>query len=70
MKPKKGSYTEGYSILKATEGGMGQKTALMRLKEEGIEATGGTSCYVGHTAVYVTGTKRTQNKASKILFGR
>jgi hypothetical protein len=70
MKPKKGTYTEGYSILKATEGGMGQKTALQLLKAEGIKAWGGTSCYVGQTAVFVAGTKRTHNKVSKILFGR
>jgi hypothetical protein len=63
-------YTEGYSFLKASEGGMGQKTALQLLKAEGIKAKGTTSCYVGHTGVLVTGTKRDHNKASKILFGR
>jgi len=62
--------TEVYSILKATEGGMGQRTALFLLAEAGIKGRATTSCYIGHTAVAVDGGKRLQAKVSRILYGR
>lgn len=62
--------TETYHILKGTEGGMGQKTAIMLLKDEGIKAVKGPpSCYVGLCTVVVTGTEDQHKKASDILFG-
>lgn len=61
--------TVTYHFLKATEGGMGQKTAIQLLKDAGIVAKPTTSIYVGHTAVYLTGGKRVHAKASKVLFG-
>ena len=57
-----------YHVLKATEGGIGQKQALADLKNLGIKAVGSTSCYVGHTAVVVTGTKEQHKKVSDLLF--
>jgi len=57
-----------YHILKATEGGLGQRQALLEIKELGIKAVGSTSCYVGHTAVVVTGTKEQHKKVSDLLF--
>ena len=60
--------TEIYHVLKATEGGIGQKQALADLKNLGIKAVGSTSCYVGHTAVVVTGTKEQHKKVSDLLF--
>lgn len=62
--------TEKYSVLKTSEGGMGQKTALFILSEANIKARPAISCYVGHTAVEVTGNKRIQRRAARILFGR
>jgi hypothetical protein len=61
--------TEVYHILKGTEGGMGQRTAIDLLKDEGIKAVKGPpSCYVGHCTVIVTGTEKEHEKASNILF--
>jgi polyribonucleotide nucleotidyltransferase len=57
-----------YHVLKATEGGLGQRQALLELKELGIKAVGSTSCYVGHTAVIVTGTKEQHKKVVDLLF--
>ena len=59
-----------YSILKASEGGMGQATALFLLSEARIKAEKATSIYVGHTAVRVFGTKDVQRKAARILYGK
>lgn len=60
-----------FSIMKATEGGMGQKTALELLKDAGIKAEKATSIYVGHTAVLVrTENKRTLARTERILYGR
>jgi hypothetical protein len=59
-----------YSVLKATEGGMGQREAIRLLREAGIRAMPTTSVYVGHTAVVVMGNKRVQQRATRILFGR
>lgn len=58
-----------YNVLKATEGGMGQKMALQLLKDAGIKAKRAYSIYVGHTAVEVTGGKRVHARADKIIFG-
>lgn len=58
-----------YSFFKATEGGFGQKLALTLLRGEGIRAEPTTSPYVGQTCVIVTGNKRIQKKAERILFG-
>ena len=49
-----------FNVVKVTEGGMGQKTALFLLKEVGIKAVGVPSAYLGHTAVLVN----TENKAN------
>lgn len=59
-----------YSVLKYNEGGMGQRMALVRLKQVGIEAKAGHSPYIGHSGVVVYGGKRVQARASKILYGR
>jgi hypothetical protein len=60
-----------YNVYKATEGGLGQKYALQRLKDAGIKAVGCTSCYVGQTAVMVhTDNKRTLARVSNLLYGR
>jgi hypothetical protein len=59
--------TETYSFLKASEGGQSQRDVLRALKWVGIKASPGTSCYIGHTAVTVTGTKREQAIAEKII---
>jgi hypothetical protein len=62
--------TEIYSLLRAIEGGIGQRQALFLLHDAGIKAKAATSIYVGQTAVAVTGNKRTQRKASRILYGK
>lgn len=63
------------SVLKATEGGMGQKTALFLLKEAGIRARPAYSIYVGHTGVEIltkTGqvceNKRTIRRAERVIW--
>jgi len=58
-----------FSILKATEGGKGQKMALIQLRSAGIKAKPCTSIYVGHTGVEVEGNQREIKKAEKIIFG-
>lgn len=64
------------SVLKATEGGIGQKTSIFLLKEAGIKARPATSIYVGHTGVeiltasgQVSENKRVIRKAEKVLWG-
>ncbi len=60
-----------FNILKATEGGMGQKEALRRLKEAGFAAYPSTSAYVGLTVVSILGTsQRAVARAERILYGR
>jgi hypothetical protein len=59
-----------YSVDKACEGGMGQKTAIELLKMAGLKAKPGYSPYVGQTGVKVEANKTGHKKASKILYGR
>ena len=60
-----------FNVVKATEGGMGQKTALFLLKEVGIKAVGVPSAYLGHTAVLVnTENKRIIARIERVLYGR
>lgn len=61
---------EKFHVLKATEGGKGQRVAMYQLKAAGIVCKADDSPYVGHTAVLVFGTKRDLNKAEKIVYGR
>lgn len=58
-----------YHILKATEGGAGQKWKMMDLKAAGIKCSPTTSYYVGHTAIIVYGNARVQKRAERICFG-
>ena len=61
-----------YHILKASEGGLGQKQALFDLKELGIKAKGTTSCYVGHTAIQVIDpiTEEQHEQIQALLWGK
>jgi hypothetical protein len=61
-----------FNVLKATEGGMGQKAALLFLKEAGIKAIREpSSCLVGHSAILVeTQNKRVLARVERILYGR
>jgi hypothetical protein len=62
-----------FNILKATEGGMGQKQALQLLKEAGIKASLMVSGYLGYTAVTIKRpqtNKRVIKATERILYGR
>lgn len=56
-----------FSVLKASEGGIGQKGAIESLKAAGIPSRRGYSPYVGQTGVEVP--KQFEAKADDILFG-
>ena len=58
----------GFSIMKATEGGISQKDAIALLKENGIRAKRGAyTPYVGHYGLYVEA--EFEDKASDLLYG-
>jgi hypothetical protein len=58
----------GFSIMKATEGGISQKDAIALLAENGIKSRRGAyTCYVGHYGLYVEA--KFADKASKLLWG-
>jgi hypothetical protein len=62
-------HSEVYSVLKSSEGGMGQQHALFLLREANITCKPETSIYIGHSAVRVLGGTKVQRRAAKILFG-
>ena len=62
--------SELYSLLKFSEGGFSQRDAIQRLKDVGIKGKPAYTIYVGHYGLEVFGDKKTQERASKILFGR
>ena len=70
IKNKHLKHAELYSVLKVSEGGMGQRMALLLLKEAGIECEADYSPYVGQSGLLVYGGKRVQDRASRILYGR
>lgn len=61
------SMTTTFSILKVTEGGIGQKLAIQRLRDEGIPAGRAESPYIGQTAVKVAA--KHAARAQRILYG-
>lgn len=62
--------TKTYCVDKASEGGIGQRQALLMLKDANLKCRPGYSPYVGLTGVEVDGNKKDQLKARRILFGR
>lgn len=62
--------TERYSFLSAREGGPSRDWLLADLRKAGIKARPTTSCYVGNVAIEVTGNKKVQRKAERIIFRR
>ena len=58
-----------FNVMRAAEGGIGQREALRRLKAAGIKAGRGYSPYVGHVGVTVYGGKRIQARADRVLYG-
>lgn len=57
------------SVMKVSEGGIGQVQAIRFLKEKGIKAERGYSPYVGQSGVRVFGGKRVQERAKRLLWG-
>jgi hypothetical protein len=58
-----------YHVLKATEGGIGQKFAADTATRLGAKkVVKSSSYYVGHTAIVVTATKRVHTHISNALF--
>lgn len=66
---KRGPNIQVFSILKSQEGGPNRKWKMDELKRAGIRCRPTTSCYVGHTAIEVEGTKRDIQRAHRIVFG-
>jgi hypothetical protein len=65
----RGETREVYSFLSAREGGPNRAWLLADLKKAGIKARPVPSCYVGNVGIEVTGGKRAQRKAEKLIFG-
>jgi hypothetical protein len=63
------SLSQLFSVDKVSEGGMGQKEAIRRLKEAGIDCAPGHTPYVGQSGVRVFGTQTEIDQAETILFG-
>lgn len=64
----KGMFT-AYSILKASEGGLGAKDAIAMLDDKDIPAEKASgSHYVGHDTIFVYGSQTMRRKAERILF--
>jgi len=61
--------TATFSVMKVSEGGMGQKEAIRLLTDAGITATRGYSPYVGQSGVTVTGSQADIDRAETILYG-
>ncbi len=57
-----------FCVLKTSEGGMGQKQAILLLKEKGYQARKGYSPYVGQSGVEVFITEKEIDIVSDILF--
>lgn len=57
-----------FHVLKRTEGGPGSKEKMRQLKAAGIKCEAVRSIYVGHSGIFVMGTKRELERAEKIIF--
>ncbi len=57
-----------FHVLKASEGGPGQRATMSHLRAAGIKCEGQTSCYVGHSVVMVTGKYTTLKRAERIVY--
>lgn len=58
-----------YHVLKTAEGGIGQHAAQIAKDLGATRVEKMPSCYVGHTAIAVTATKRVHTRIEKELFG-
>lgn len=58
-----------FSVMKVSEGGMGQKWAMQSLKDAGIKSERAHSPYVGQSGVVVrTNNKRILRRVENILY--
>jgi len=58
-----------YNVLKAAEGGIGQRHAMYLARELGAAKVSPTpSIYIGQTAILVTATKRVHERLSRSLY--
>ena len=57
-----------FHVLKRTEGGPGAREKMRQLKAAGIKCEAVRSIYVGHSGIFVMGTKRQLDRAEKIIF--
>lgn len=59
-----------YHVLKTIEGGIGQYAAQIAKDKGATKVVKTTSCYIGHTAIVVTATKRVHDRISMAIYGR